>query len=334
MTMLIHLSRLRELRERSAGLRSFEAVAIAQQLMHDDVDTSGARAPFGPLSAETVGIDVSGRVHCHGCAVSQSVAEVAIFLQGMLDEFVDRVPAGLRHALARALHDVDAPPFDSGHEFGAVLARFERGARTEVLRRLFRRVSETASDLDPDAPFVERRRGGPSAADLRRELREADLHLYEARAAARRMATRRSSGGAMKVAPMIACMVSGVALIAAGEYVAQVTRSHAAAAGRGSATAAPLAPTRASFPRVVPLPNGPTERVLAYETGPATTSNRATQRRVSASDRSRAAAGEGSRASAGSRSRAAKPVRRSSDSDGAASAARLEWWNGGLSRAH
>jgi hypothetical protein len=330
MTMLIHLS---QLGEASVELRSYEAVAIAQQLMHDDVDASGARAPFGPLSVETVGIDVRGRVHCHGCAARQSVVEVAIFLQGVLDEFVGRVPVGLRHALARALHEVDAPPFDSGGEFAAVLARFERGNREDVLERLFRRVAESMSDVrvrGPETPLVERRRAGPTTADLRRELREADLHLYEARAAARRMATRRSSGGAMKVAPMIACMMSGVALIAAGEYVAQARRPLGApAAGRN--TIAPI--QAASVPRIVPLPVQPAERVLVHDTRPAARSNGAVQRRVSATGRSSTSASDARRAQPASRSRTAKPFSGSSGSATATAGTRLDW-NSLVNRAH
>ncbi len=329
MTMLIHLN---QLREASVELRSYEAVAIAQQLMHDDVDASGARAPFGPLSVETVGIDVRGRVHCHGCAARQSVVEVAIFLQGVLDEFVGRVPVGLRRVLARALHDVDAPPFDSGGEFAAVLARFERGSREDVLERLFRRVAESMSDLrvrGQETQFVDRRRAGPTAADLRRELREADLHLYEARAAARRMATRRSSGGAMKVAPMIACMMSGVALIAAGEYVARTNRPHGApAAGRN--TIAPI--QSAAVPRIVPLPVPPAERVLVHEMPPAARSNGAVPLRVSATGRSTFTS-DARGAQPASRSRTAKPASGSNAGPVATAGTRLDW-NSLVNRAH
>jgi hypothetical protein len=50
------------------------------------------------------------------------------------------MPGGLRYAIARALLDVDAPPFDSLADFSATLGRFEQGDRRLVLRLLAHRA--------------------------------------------------------------------------------------------------------------------------------------------------------------------------------------------------
>lgn len=261
MSMSIPLSHLRD---RNIEVLPHEAVAIAQQLIFGDADVSNARATFGPLCSETVGIDPEGRVHCCGCAATASASEVAIFLQQLLRSSGTRVPGGLRYALGRALHDVDAPPFDSAAAFGTALARFERGDRRDVLKMLFVRAADAMSDRHApgQAGPPERRRGGPSASALRRELREADQHLYEARLATLRSSARDTSRGASRVAPMIACVVSGVALITAGDFLARADTG--LTMPRSSPTAAltmrdPLHP----YARVVPLPPVPEERVLA-----------------------------------------------------------------------
>jgi hypothetical protein len=133
------------------------------------------------------------------------------------------VPGGLRYAVGRALLEVEAPPFDSADEFSSALSRFEAGDRREQVARLYERASSALlSNCDGPgehdaASRIERRAHQPSAAELRRQLREADLKLYEAQRLAmhdhRGTRTRR-----VRRAPIAACMVAGVALVAAGEY--------------------------------------------------------------------------------------------------------------------
>lgn len=208
---------LAELRRRSVDLRFHEAVALAQKLIHADVDSSSAQAPFGPLSPETVALDRAGRVHCLGCATTPSVTEIGLFLQGLLDG--KTLPGGLRYAIGRALLEVEAPPFDSLASFSIALQRFEIGDRDDVIRGLVARAEATSGFAavrvrrPPD-----RRRRGPTISDLRRELRQADLSLYEA-VRARRTALRRTSlRAAYRRGPFFACVFAGLTLIAAGQF--------------------------------------------------------------------------------------------------------------------
>ena len=136
--------------------------------------------------------------------------DVGRFLSSLLPQ-QGPVPGALRYAIARAQQDVDAPPFGSLEEFAAALERFEKGNRQEVLRGLYSEVvvfpglpqASAAQVAGPQAvasavitsptpvqspaasvpspSLSDRRRRMPSATELRRQLREADRQLYEAR---------------------------------------------------------------------------------------------------------------------------------------------------------
>jgi hypothetical protein len=113
-----------------------EAVAIAQLLME-----SGAVAP----SAENVQLSTDGTACCIGCDVTPAVFEIAGLLQNLVPPGTPGVPGALRYAIARALLEVDAPPFDSLADFSRSLQRFERGDRAAVVRSLIgRRVKPVA----------------------------------------------------------------------------------------------------------------------------------------------------------------------------------------------
>src|SRR5438046_7617441 len=100
--------------------------------------------------------------------------------------------------MARALLNVDAPPFGSIEELSLALTRFERHDRDHVVRDLVTRARALAGGESHAAiiPFkhspstvrvkTERRRPVPAAlaAELRRELRRADLNRYARQAAA------------------------------------------------------------------------------------------------------------------------------------------------------
>src|SRR5688500_14638182 len=92
------------------------------------------------------------------------------------------VPGALRYTMARAMLEVDAPPFDSIDELSAVLQRHEKGDRTVVLREVYARARAAAASRVIAFPG-DRRRRGPQAAELRRQLRQADEELYIAGAA-------------------------------------------------------------------------------------------------------------------------------------------------------
>ena len=73
-------------------------------------------------------------MQCLGFAATPAVSEVAILLDALLTDATAPVPGGLRYAIARALLDVDAPPFDSLEDFSDAIARFEHGEAPAVVR--------------------------------------------------------------------------------------------------------------------------------------------------------------------------------------------------------
>jgi hypothetical protein len=152
------------------SLQTPEAVAIVQQLIFSRPADVPPRPPFGPPTIENVFVGADGAVTCVACAATCAVSEMAALLQAMLPPARPGVPGSLRYAIARALLEVDAPPFDSLDEFSRALARHERGDRMAAVRDLFARIGPALSD---------RRRLDPAVSQLRRELREADARLYD-----------------------------------------------------------------------------------------------------------------------------------------------------------
>jgi hypothetical protein len=163
-----------ELKREGISLTAYEAVAIVQKLIHERGDASSF-PPFGPPSTENVEVTADGGVLCRACEITPAVPEVAILLQSLLPIGAP-LPGGLRYVIARALHEVDAPPFDSLGDFSAAIARYERGDRTAVIRRL---VLRAAAPARPQPRQPDRRRPTQTVADIRRHLIEADRQLYE-----------------------------------------------------------------------------------------------------------------------------------------------------------
>jgi hypothetical protein len=157
-------------------LQPHEAVAIAQELIaHAELEVE--LTPLSPLSLSNVWLGSDGSVISSACATPPRVPEIARLLDEMLPrDGKARVPGALRYTMARALREVDAPAFDSIAQFSATLKRHEKGDRNVVLRELHARTAA----VDPHVVIVpgERRRRTPSAAELRRQLREADEQLY------------------------------------------------------------------------------------------------------------------------------------------------------------
>jgi hypothetical protein len=174
-----------------------EVVAITERLIHQAPDAP--QPPFGPLTPERIQVSTDGAVLSH-CAATPTVAELAILMQDLLAK-TPHVPGGLRYAIARALHEVDAPPFDSLEEFAATLARHAPRRRDDTLRRLI-----TNRD---------RRRPLPSPSDLRLQLRDADRRLYESQPLANlpppAAAARRWIAGALLAGAVMA--VAAAALV-------------------------------------------------------------------------------------------------------------------------
>src|SRR5258707_1308991 len=128
-----------ELHAAGIHVEADEAVAIAQQLIEGLRDQHAAdevQPPYGPPSAENVFLNSDGTVTCRSCGTTPAVSEVGIFLHSLLRDGSPRVPGGLRYTIARALLDVDVPPFDSLDDFARDLARHEHGVRADLVRRL------------------------------------------------------------------------------------------------------------------------------------------------------------------------------------------------------
>jgi hypothetical protein len=108
------------------------------------------------------------------------VSEVAIFLEDLLPPGSPRVPGGLRYTMARALLNVDVPPFDSLDDFSRDLARHERGNGATLVKRAL-----VVTCVVLTAPMPIDRRRNPTSATTYGASRDADVRLYRARHGAR-----------------------------------------------------------------------------------------------------------------------------------------------------
>jgi hypothetical protein len=210
-----------EVQEAGVAIDADEAVAIAQQVVAALRSGEGRETvgpPYGPPTPSTVFLDADGSVHCRASETTPAVSEVAILLQAMLPAQSLRVPGGLRYAIARALLDVDVPPFDSLDDFSETLARYERGPREPMVRRVLQRLDSRRA-LAP-VTAADRRRH-PRAAELRRALREADARLYlqklEAEAVGEAVASRAAHSRSLR--PAAAAVAAGLLMILAGELI-------------------------------------------------------------------------------------------------------------------
>src|SRR4051812_22706566 len=123
---------LAELFDRNVEIVFADAVAIAQQLICEPAVLGGAQAPYGPLTLESVAVTVEGAVRCLHTDATPTVVEVGLLLHDLLRRS-QRVPGRLRYTVGRALHEVEAPPFESIQEFSSALERFEACDRREHL---------------------------------------------------------------------------------------------------------------------------------------------------------------------------------------------------------
>lgn len=231
---------LADIQRAGVAFTADEAVAIVQRLILEH-DNETPEPPFGPPSLTNVRLTDAGGVECRACEATPAVTEVAILLQAMLAT-TPHVPGGLRYAIARALHEVDAPPFDSVEEFSTTLSRYDANDREPIIRRLVERAQASAAD----ASALERRRSIRSADELRRELRDADRRFYENRVVPISSAPQSHAKRAWVIGAVFAAVI---ALVGAGDVI----RSHesppmpAVAAPPSAATgtgriAAPIAP--------------------------------------------------------------------------------------------
>ena len=237
----MEIKTLAELVNQNVEISVADAVAVAQQLISDPDALGEAQAPYGPPTLESVGVTAEGSVRCLHTAATPTVLEVGLVLHNLLGSS-HRVPGRLRYTVSRALHEVEAPPFESAHDFSTALERFEAGDRREQVATLYERAcaacpSDAVVSFFAPAPSVsahaERRIHQRSAAELRRQLRDADLRLYEAQ----RLSTpahRQVRKSRLRRAPIAACMVAGAALVAAGEMAQVGQRTSAPGASQPS----------------------------------------------------------------------------------------------------
>lgn len=231
---------IEEVERAGVTLTPEEAIAIAQQLIAGPPGGRRARAPgelpphgtcssdtgagnlrFGPPSASNVYLESDGRVSCAACDVTFATSEVARFLQEILPSETSRMPGSLRYAIARALLEVDAPPFDSVDEFSETLARYERGDRAaRVIAVLDRARAALAPPNDKSpTPVVDRRRNTPELFELRRHLHESDARLYDQQLALDAIGAGRAPAGRTRNVAVAAGFAIGLTLVGAGELM-------------------------------------------------------------------------------------------------------------------
>ena len=222
-----------ELLDSGLTLTVGEAVAIARAaLACDATSVAGAElAPERPLP-DAIFVEDGGRIVCEGAA--PSIPNVALLLRSLLPAGSPGVPGGLRYAIARALREVDAPPFELPEDFSTVLARFEPadGAGASTLARV-----AGGDRLTTPARGERRRPNGATISVLRRALREADSQLYEQRRSADAPVATRPSR-ARRVLAIAAGLSAAVVLFAAGA----VTRDRLATPSLPRTEAARAAP--------------------------------------------------------------------------------------------
>ena len=234
-----------------------EAVAIAQQLidaLRDPYALHDVKPPYGPPSAETVSLKSDGTVVCRGCGTTPAVSEVGIFLHSLLRDGALRVPGGLRYTIARALLDVDVPPFDSLDDFSRDLTRHEHGDRAGIVRRLLARAGGRSSALA--VSVADRRTCHAPATDLRRALREADARLYEYQHLRNHQVLQvKTPTRGRTPAATAACLAAGIALICTGELMHRRTAPIVVStpAPIAVSTPAPIAPQSSAPDQIAQL---------------------------------------------------------------------------------
>jgi hypothetical protein len=204
-----------------------EAVAVVQQVIASAERERAATST--PTRLENLWLAPDGTVLFEDGPPALTVGDAATLLDALLRRApAGHLPGGLQYTIARATRQVDAPPLASIAAFAAALSRHERAERSAVLSDLYSRTMDSgarasvapqsarvvpmpcrtaSSELPPArvpgesgrgglhvtgrSAVDERRRSGPSVAELRRDLRAADAELYaHVEAAARDDITR------------------------------------------------------------------------------------------------------------------------------------------------
>jgi hypothetical protein len=210
-----HTISVAELVSRGVALSAPEAIAITRALIHGDPVPVDAATPVGPPTLATVRLSEDGTVSCSSCGIAPSVAEGAILLNEMLQQSGTKPGGGLRYAIARALLQVDAPPFESTAAFSRALQRYGEGEPQPIVQQVWDRATRTtAASRPPALKFADRRQSTVSIAELRRELREADRRIYEL-LNARESHLPQEKDGPRRILPWRGLTLAGLTLTAA-----------------------------------------------------------------------------------------------------------------------
>src|SRR4051812_39895609 len=140
---------LAELTGHNIEIAFADAVAIAQQLICEPDVFCDAQPPYEGLTLESVAVTADGMVRCLHTASTPTATEVGLLMQSLLRNSPS-LPGGLRYTVSRAVHEVEAPPFESLEELSKALERFEAGDRREQIASLYQRAgdrSQSNADL-------------------------------------------------------------------------------------------------------------------------------------------------------------------------------------------
>jgi hypothetical protein len=202
-----------ELLETGIALTAVEAVAIARAALSIDGPSVDAEAlPRVPLP-DRIFVEPDGTMTCQAGGSAPTIPDVARLLRDLLPSGNPGVPGGLRYAIARALGEVDAPPFESTDDFSNTLARFQTAAGPQVGRGVLARI-DTDEELTARVRVERRRPKGATVSNLRHALREADSRLYEQQRSAEQAVPVKSR--TRRTALIGAGVIGAVALFAAG----------------------------------------------------------------------------------------------------------------------
>ena len=206
-----------ELLDSGITLTVSEAVAIARAaLAFDAARAPDSAAPSGRPLPETILVEADGSI-VGPDAAPPTISEVAQLLHGLLPSGSPGVPGGLRYAIARALGEVDAPPFGSPDDFSIILSRFQTADGPTVVHGMLARIGADENESLNARKSVERRRPkGDTVTNLRRALREADSQLYERQRSAAAQAPKRPR--ARKAIAIVSSLAAAILLFVAGAF--------------------------------------------------------------------------------------------------------------------
>jgi hypothetical protein len=264
-----------ELLETGIALTAVEAVAIARAALSTERATAGSEMlPDVPLP-DRIFVEPDGTITCQPGG-TPSIPDVARLLRGLLPSGGPGVPGGLRYAIARALGEVEAPPFESTDDFSNTLARFQTAAGPEVGQGMLARI-DTDEGLKERVRVERRRPKGATVSNLRHALREADSRLYEQQRSVEPAGPAKPSHLRL-TASIAAGAIGAVALFAAGAATRARLAPEAAPADAPAEIVRPLPVIAADIVLEPPVRQAAKAKVRATKPAPHTTSHTASQK--------------------------------------------------------